>query len=263
MRLSTKWIWITGASSGIGRALAVECARRDANLVLLARNEAGLQETKSLCTGKGEKVIQQMDLESNTSMEEAANILLSRHIPIDILINNGGISQRSFALDTTEATGRRIFDINYFGTIYFTKLLLPEMIKNGHGHIAVTTSLVGHIGSPKRTTYAASKHALHGYFDSLRAELFDSNIKVTLMCPGFIRTNISLSAVTGDGTQQNMMDEKTGNGMDPARLAVKAINGIEREKEEIYIGGVEILAIYLKRFVPGIFSKILRKAKVT
>lgn len=137
------------------------------------------------------------------------------------------------------------------------------MIKNGHGHIAVTTSLVGHIGSPKRTTYAASKHALHGYFDSLRAELFDSNIKVTLMCPGFIRTNISLSAVTGDGTQQNMMDEKTGNGMDPARLAVKAINGIEREKEEIYIGGVEILAIYLKRFVPGIFSKILRKAKVT
>lgn len=263
MKLSNRWIWITGASSGIGRAMAIECAKRDANLVLLARSEVGLQETKSLCQGAGEKVIQQMDLESQTSMDDAVNILLSRHIPIDILINNGGISQRSLAMDTTDETGRKIFEINFFGTIYFTKLVLPEMINSGHGHIAVTSSLVGYIGSPKRTTYAASKHALHGYFDSLRAELYDSNIKITLICPGFIRTNISMSAVMGDGTQQNTMDEKTGNGMDPARLAVKAINGIEREKEEIYIGGVEILAIYLKRFVPGIFSKILRKAKVT
>ncbi|WP_396336195.1 SDR family NAD(P)-dependent oxidoreductase, partial [Klebsiella pneumoniae] len=129
----------------------------------------------------------------------------------------------------------------------------PQMIKNGGAQIAVITSLVGIIGSPKRTSYSASKHALHGFFDSLRAELFNENIKVTIICPGFIRTNISLSAVTGDGIAQNKMDEKTDGGMDPAKLAKKAVRGIANEKEEIYIGGKEILAIYLKRFVPGIF----------
>lgn len=144
-----------------------------------------------------------------------------------------------------------------------TKALLPQMIEKGGGQIAVITSLVGIIGSPKRTSYAASKHALHGYFDSLRAELFNEKIKVTIICPGFIRTNISLSAVTGDGQAQNKMDEKTDSGMEPSKLAKIAVKGIANQKEEIYIGGKEILAIYLKRFVPGIFSRILRNAKVT
>jgi short-subunit dehydrogenase len=263
MKVRNKWVWITGASSGIGRALAIEFSRRGANLVLLARDRARLQETADACAQNTKIIIREMDLSVQETMELVCKSLAEEGVPVDILVNNGGISQRSLALETEDFVSRKIFEINFFGTIFLTKLLLPRMIQAGGGQIAVITSLVGKIGSPKRTTYAASKHALHGYYDSLRAELYQDNIRVTLLCPGFIRTNISYSAVTGDGSSQNTMDTKTGNGMDPARLAIKAVSGIEREREEVYIGRSEILAIYLKRWVPGIFSRILRKVKVT
>lgn len=263
MDIKDKWVWVTGASSGIGRAIAVEFSYHGCNLVLLSRNESELKITADKCNPNIQVIIETIDLSQNVSIEKAVKNLQDNNIKLDILINNGGISQRSAALDTQDEVARKIFDINYFGTVHLTRLLLPQMIKNGGAQIAVITSLVGIIGSPKRTSYSASKHALHGYFDSLRAELFNERIGVTIICPGFIRTNISLSAVTGDGKAQNKMDEKTDQGMDPAKLAKKAVKGIAAGKEEIYIGGKEILAIYLKRFVPTIFSKILRKAKVT
>ncbi|HMY85287.1 MAG TPA: SDR family NAD(P)-dependent oxidoreductase [Saprospiraceae bacterium] len=264
MELNDKWVWVTGASSGIGKAIAIELSFHKANLVLMSRNVSELKKTADACNPNVNIIIQPIDLADNASIDEAVRVLLhDKKIPPHILINNGGISQRATALDTVDAVTRKIFDINFFGTVYLTRALLPRMIEMGGARIAVITSLVGIIGSPKRTSYSASKHALHGYFDSLRAELYKEQIGVTLICPGFIRTNISLSAVTGDGTAQNTMDEKTGNGMDPAKLAKIAVRGIMREKEEIYIGGKEILAIYLKRFVPTIFSKILRKTKVT
>ncbi|MCO6462495.1 MAG: SDR family oxidoreductase [Saprospiraceae bacterium] len=263
MDLKDKWVWITGASSGIGRAIAIEFSFHHCNLVLLSRNIDELKKTASACNPEVQIVIQTIDLADNKSIDQAVASLKDQAVPLDILINNGGISQRSLAIDTLDEVSRRIFDINFFGTIYLTRALLPGMIARGGAHIGVVTSLVGIIGSPKRTSYSASKHALHGYFDSLRAELYHEKIGVTLICPGFIRTNISMSAVTGDGKAQNTMDEKTGNGMDPAVLAKKVVRGIQQEREEIYIGGKEILAIYLKRFVPGIFSRILRKAKVT
>ena len=195
MDIKDKWVWITGASSGIGRALAIEFSYHGCNLVLLSRNIKA--------------IIQSIDLSDPTSITGAVAHLRVKNTPLDILVNNGGISQRSAAIETQDGVARKIFDINYFGTVNLTKALLPQMIEKGGGQIAVITSLVGIIGSPKRTSYAASKHALHGYFDSLRAELFNEKIKVTIICPGFIRTNISLSAVTGDGQAQNKMDEKT------------------------------------------------------
>jgi len=263
MELKDKWVWITGASSGIGRALAIEFSYHNCNLVLMSRNEAELKKTADSCNPNVDIVIQAIDLADSRSIDTAVSSLESKNIPLHVLVNNGGISQRASALDTEDQVARKIFDINYFGTVYLTRALLPRMISQGGAHIAVITSLVGIIGSPKRTSYSASKHALHGYFDSLRAELYEQKIGVTIICPGFIRTNISYSAVTGDGKAQNTMDEKTDQGMDPVKLARKAVKGIGAGKEEIYIGGKEILAIYLKRFVPGIFSKILRKAKVT
>lgn len=263
MGTKNKWVWITGASSGIGRALAIEFSKTNCHLVLLSRNEVELQNTASLCTGSGRKVIQTLDLSDKDSITNAVDLLMSENIPVDILVNNGGISQRSSALETEDEVARKIFEIDYFGTVSLTRMLLPGMIARGGGQIAVITSLVGIIGSPKRTTYSAAKHALHGYFDSLRAELFREKIQVTIICPGFIRTNISMSALTASGKPQQMMDDKTDKGMSPQRLAVKVVRGILRGKEEIYVGGKEILAIYLKRFVPGIFSKILRNSKVT
>ncbi|MBK6374375.1 MAG: SDR family oxidoreductase [Saprospiraceae bacterium] len=263
MDIKDKWVWITGASSGIGRALAIEFSYHGCNLVLLSRNIAELEVTAGKCNPNIKAIIQSIDLSDPTSITGAVAHLRVKNTPLDILVNNGGISQRSAAIETQDGVARKIFDINYFGTVNLTKALLPQMIEKGGGQIAVITSLVGIIGSPKRTSYAASKHALHGYFDSLRAELFNEKIKVTIICPGFIRTNISLSAVTGDGQAQNKMDEKTDSGMEPSKLAKIAVKGIANQKEEIYIGGKEILAIYLKRFVPGIFSRILRNAKVT
>lgn len=264
MNLKNKWVWVTGASSGIGRALAIECSKYECNLVLMSRNEAQLQETAAnLSNTNGRNLIQVLDLENSDSIHEAVNALKAQNIPIDVLINCGGISQRSLALDTPEAVERKIFEVDYFGTILITKLVLPVMMARGGGQIVTVTSLVGIIGSPKRTSYSASKHALHGFFDSLRAELYHDNIRVTLVCPGFIRTNISYSALTAQGIPQNTMDQKTDDGMNPDVLAIKTVKGIIREREEIYVGGKEILAIYLKRFVPSIFSRILRNAKVT
>jgi short-subunit dehydrogenase len=153
-------------------------------------------------------------------------------------------------------------EVNFFGTVALTKALLPHFIAQKSGHFGVITSLVGKFGSPYRSAYAASKHALHGFFDSLRAEQFTDNIAVTMICPGFIRTQISVNAITGDGSTLNEMDDAQANGMSAETCAEQIYTALRKRKEEVYIGGKEVLAVYLKRFSPALFSKILRKAKV-
>ncbi|RLD76439.1 MAG: short-chain dehydrogenase, partial [Bacteroidetes bacterium] len=132
-----------------------------------------------------------------------------------------------------------------------------------NGHITVISSVTGKIGVPLRSAYAASKHALHGFFDTLRAEIWRENISISIICPGFIKTNISKNALKADGTAQNTMDPATEKGIEPSALAEKIIQVISKKKEEIVIAGKENLAIYLKRFLPGLLSKIIKKAKVT
>jgi dehydrogenase/reductase SDR family protein 7B len=157
---------------------------------------------------------------------------------------------------------RKLMEVNYFGTVALTKALLPHFIERKSGHFAVVTSLVGKFASPYRSSYAASKHALHGFFDTLRAEHYGDGISVTMICPGFIRTKVSINALTADGTPLGQMDEAQDKGMSPEACANEIYTAIRSKKEEIYIGGKETFAVYLKRFFPGIFSKILRKAKV-
>ena len=183
---------------------------------------------------------------------------------IDILVNNGGISQRSLATETHISVDKKIMEVNYIGTIALTKALLPHFIENKKGHFAVTTSMVGLIGTPLRSSYAASKHALHGFFDSLRAEVYDDNIAVTLICPGFVSTNISMNALTGDGTSQQKMDTATANGISPERFAKLMAKAIYSKKEEVYIAGFkEKLGVYVKRWFPRVFSIMIRKLSVT
>ena len=153
-------------------------------------------------------------------------------------------------------------EVNFFGTVALTKLILPHFISRNSGHFAVISSLVGKFGSPFRSSYAASKHALHGFFDTLRAEHFQENIAVTMICPGFIRTNVSVNALTADGTALGQMDEAQQKGMSPEDCAAEIFSAITGKKEEVNIGGKETMAIYVKRFFPGIFSKIIKKAKV-
>ena len=205
-----------------------------------------------------------LDLEAHSTLRLKVDEAIQVFGKIDILINNGGISQRSLVENTQINVDKRIMDINYLGTVALTKAILPHFIKNKCGHFAVTTSIVGKIGTPLRSSYAASKHALHGFFDSLRAENYDNNITVTLICPGFINTNISKNALTGNGIPQGKMDKSTGNGISPNQCAKRMLNAIKKKKEEVYIAGVkEKLGVYIKRFYPKLFSILIRNIRVT
>ncbi|MBC7775095.1 MAG: SDR family oxidoreductase, partial [Phycisphaerae bacterium] len=258
-----KRVWVTGASSGIGEALSVALAERGAQLILSARNELDLNRVGATCSkaGAAAVLVQPLDLERHDAIPGIVETILNKVGKVDILINNGGISQRALAKDTTLEVDKKLMAVNYFGTISLTKALLPNMLMHQLGHIVTITSLTGKFGSPYRSSYAASKHALHGFFDSLRAEMDDAHIKVTLICPGFVRTNVSKNALTGDGSKLGSMDDATDKGMAPERLAYKILQAIEQGKEEAYFGGKEVLGVYLKRFFPHYFSKMLRKAK--
>lgn len=262
MNVAGKTIWITGASSGIGRALAVNLSRRGARLILSARSPEGLAACRQACTNQDRQVVLPLDLAEPASLAEAARQALQEIGPIDVLINNGGVGQRSRVIDTRLEVDRRIMEVNFFGAVALSKLVLPAMLSRRSGHIVVISSVIGKFGTPFRSTYAASKHALHGFFESLRAELWDQGIRVTLICPGYVRTELSVNALTGDGSPLGRMDRGQEVGMDPARCAEKIVKAIEAEKNEVYIGGKETLGVYLQRFVPNLFARIIRRVRV-
>lgn len=266
-KLTNKVIWVTGASSGIGEALVYELAKKNVKLIISSRRKEELERVKGNCIHQAQPNIRVLpfDLSEPSTLKLSTEAALQLFGHVDILINNGGISQRSLAKDTTLDVDRKIMEIDYFGTIALTKFLLPHFIKRKSGHYVTITSVMGIIGTSYRTGYAAAKHALHGFFDSLRAELWNEskNIYVTLVCPGWINTNLSIAALMGDGSPQNRKDETHKKGMPPAVFAKKMIKAIEARKEEVYIGGAkEVNAIRLKRFFPKLFSKIVRTAKV-
>lgn len=263
MNFKDKKVWITGASSGIGEQIAYAFAQEGAHLILSARNKAELERVKNGCTAALKVDIVILDIANHAEIFTIAKDVISKVGAIDVLVNNAGISQRSFAKDTDFEVDTHIVNVDLLGTIAMTKAVLPTMLAQKSGQIMVVSSLMGKFGAPMRSTYAAAKHGLHGFFDTLRAELFDDNIKVLMVCPGFIRTNISLNAVTADGSKQGTMDDATGKGIDPSVLAAKILKALKNGKEEIYVGGREVMGIYLKRFFPRILSRVVRKAKTT
>lgn len=261
--MKNKVIWITGASSGIGEALAYLFSQMDARLILSARNRDELYRVKSSCKNRMNTHVLPLDLEKTDTLEEKAADAIRIFGNIDLLINCAGISQRALAMDTRASVEHQLMNVNFWGTVTLSKAVLPAMIASGGGHIICVSSLVGKFGTKLRSAYAASKHALHGYFDSLRLEVYDQNILITLVCPGFIRTNVSINALTGDGTIQNTMDDAQEQGMTAADCAAEIFKAIQQRKEEAYIGGKETKAIWYKRFFPSRFSKYMKTAKVT
>lgn len=259
-----KVIWLTGASSGIGEALAYQLSKKGARLILSSRRKEELERVKGNCPSHSQPGISiiPLDLEQPDTLEVSTQTAIQIFGHVDMLINNGGVSQRSFIADTSLAVYRRLMEVNYFGAIALTKHLLPHFIHRKQGHFVNITSLTAKFGTPYRSGYAASKHALHGFFEALRAEHHKDNIKVSMICPGFIRTSLTLSALTADGTPLNKMDEAQFKGRPADWCARKIVAAIEKNKEEVYIGGREVFGIYLKRFFPGIFSKIIRKIAV-
>lgn len=265
MAFQGKVVWITGASSGIGAALAGAFARRGARLILSARRADALAEVEaaSRAAGGGETALLPLDLADGESLGAKAGEALSRFGRIDLLVNSGGISQRSLAKDTGIEVDRRLMEVNYFGTVALTKAVLPHMLERRGGRIVVVTSLTGLFGTPLRSGYAASKHALHGFFDSLRAELAGTGVEVTLVCPGFVRTAISNNALTADGTAQGTLDRAQAEGMDPDDCAARILAGIESGRREVLVGGREVWGVHLSRWFPGLFARLIARARVT
>lgn len=257
MKFNNQIVWITGASSGIGEALVYAFVQDGAKVIASARRVKELERVRTACGEKQNQVtIVPLDLMNTADVENIVNAQVQLHGKIDILINNGGISQRSLIRDTPIELDRRIMEVNYFGQIALTKAVLPWMLKQKKGHLVAISSLTGKFGFPLRSAYAATKHALHGFFETALLELKSENIHVTLVNPGQIRTHISLNALREDGSAQGIMDPGQENGMSAEVCARKIMAAIRKNKAEVTIGGKEVVMVYLKRFVPALFRII-------
>ena len=260
---SSKTIWIVGASSGIGKELAIQLSEFGANLILSGRNIKELNEVSSQLKSNSNNFVLPLDLEKHETFDSKVESILEQYSSIDILFNNGGISQRSEAYDTTLEVERRIMEINYFGNIALTKALLPQLRKQKSGQLIITSSIAGKFGFYLRSSYSASKHALHGYYESLRLEELKNNIKVTLICPGKINTDISKNALTGKGSTHNIMDHNQSTGMSVEDCVHKILVATKNQKKEVYIGNKEVLVVYIKRYFPLLFWRIIKNQKAT
>lgn len=262
MKYTGKTVWITGAASGIGEALAYEYSRNGANVILSDLNKDKLATVAGKCNQLGGKALAApFNLEDSEEIVKVAQQVLKEYPKIDYLYNNGGISQRSYAIETPVSIDRKIMDTNFFGAVTLTKQLLPSLISGNGGHIIVTSSVVGKFGFPLRTAYSASKHALQGFFEALRAELHDKNVRVTILSPGKIRTNISVNAVNKDGNRYGVMDPSQAKGMPPDVCARKIISAVNRNKKELWFAGKEVLMVYIRLYLPALFHKLAPKVK--
>lgn len=262
--IKNKTIWITGASSGIGEACSYLFAAEGANLILTATREEQLKRVQQKCIGLGAKCeILPFDLSNIENLGALTDKALSFFGKIDVMFHNAGISQRGKAVDTDFSVDKKIMDVNFFAPVKITKQLLPKMIENGGGTIAVTTSISGKFGFPLRSAYASSKFALYGFFETVHAEYYDQNIRVVMVCPGRVKTNISYNALEADGTKHAQMDDGQAGGISSDKAAQKIVKAIQRQKPEIFVGGKELLMVYIKRFLPGLARKMVRKIKAT
>lgn len=259
MKFTDKVIWITGASSGIGEALAYSFSMAGARLVLSSRRVAELERVKAACADPGAVVVLPLDLVDIPSLEAKAAEAVAAFGRIDIMIHNGGISQRSLVAETGLEVHRKVMELDYFSYVALTKALLPHFLERKAGHFVVVSSVMGKIGTPMRSAYAAAKHALHGFFDCLRAEVSLMNIKVTILTPGYIRTNIALNAVTRDGSAIGQVSGNIEGGLPADKAAIRIRKAIGRGVLEAYIGKLsgERVALWLNRFAPGILARIV------
>jgi short-subunit dehydrogenase len=258
-----KVVWVTGASSGIGVEMVRQLAAKGAKVVLSSRNEDKLTEIKNTLTNPSSHLVLPLDLENNASFDILALHVNDYFGRIDFLFNNGGLSQRSNARDTSIEVDRKIMEINYFGNVALTKAVLPFMERQKSGHIIVISSIAGKFGFFLRSAYSASKHALHGFYESLRLEEEEFGISVTIACPGKINTSISLNALDSSGEKHGEMDHNQETGMSAEECVSILLKAVEKNKKEVLIGNKEIKAVTLKRFLPKLFWKVIKKQSAT
>ncbi|MFT6166993.1 MAG: short-subunit dehydrogenase [Vicingaceae bacterium] len=251
---------ITGASSGIGQALTIQLANSYSRLYICGRKLEGLKRTMDLCSGKSAELIPiVMDLNDKTSIKKAASEILGKDGEIHLLVNNAGQSQRSLVKDTSEEVEAMIMQINYFGQVQLAKLLLPALQKAHGSRILITSSIVGKFGYPLRSTYSASKHALHGFFESLRFEEKKNGIFVQFLVIGRVQTQVSVNALTAGGETYGKMDKGQAGGITAEACAKKIEAALQSNRKEVLIGGKELLMVKFKKYLPFLFYKIAEK----
>lgn len=251
-------VWITGASSGLGAALARVYAESGARCVLSARSEDGLERTRLACRDPDRHLVLPMDVTRNDTHAELVERVYAEMGRVDVLVLNSGISQRAGALETGMDVVRRFMEVNYFGAVSHARLVVPRMVEHGSGRVVVISSVLGRVGIAGRSAYAASKHALHGWFDSLRAEVADAGVQVTIVCPGYVRTALPRMALRADGSRHDRMDATHQRGLDPDDCARAVVRAVRRGRAEYHVGMPEILAIQIFRFFPWLFRRLFR-----
>jgi dehydrogenase/reductase SDR family protein 7B len=257
-----KTVWITGASSGIGEALTNAFIQGGSRVIASSNDEAGLKRVAGSCPAmKGSITTVPFDLSEMTGIEETVADVIKKEGRIDLLLNIGGISQRALIKETPLWLDRKIMEINYFGTIALTKAVLPYMISNGGGHIVATSSITGRFGFPLRSAYSASKQALHGFFETLLIEHRSDNIKVSVLIPGRVSTNISLHALTSSGLEHGKLDEGLADGITPEKAAQQIIRGLRRNRREILVGSRELLMLWIRKYLPSLFFRMAGRIK--
>lgn len=260
-KLANQTVWITGASSGVGEGMATVFHREGANVILSGRRADELERVKAACTGgTGSVTLVPFDITDAAGREAAANAVLDQFERLDVLVNNAGIGQRSLAKDTQLDVDRRVMEVDFFGPIALTKLVLPRMIEQQGGHLIVTSSVAGKHAVPFHTTYCAAKHALHGWYDTLRIEHLSDNIAVTLLVIAGIRSNVFEHALTGDGTEYGRSDWGDDVGMPAEECAARVVDAIVNREPEVLISIEEAKqALLLKEKDPDEFTRRMAK----
>lgn len=256
---NSKIIWITGASSGIGEALVKSFAEAGANLIISSRRKHELERVKQESAHPEKIEILPLDLEESGKAEDWVKEAWQKFGGIDILINNGGIGQFGSVIDTKSAVERKIFEINYFGTIALTKAVLPMMINQGKGRIIAIASIAAKFGQPNLAAYSASKAALLLYFESLKEELHGTPLVVQVVSPGFINTQVTMNSLNAEGHALRKNSPAQENGMPADAFAKKLLNVAQSNRFHSYIGNKELLAVPLHTLWPKLFYKLLRK----
>ena len=258
---TNKVVWVTGASSGIGEALVYAFARQGAKIILSARRTEELERVKRQA-GTENLYVLPLDLQESSTFAAKTAEAIRAFGHIDTLVHNGGISQRSWVQETGMDVHRKLMEVDYFSYVALTRELLPHFLERQSGHFVVISSVMGKLGTPMRSAYAAAKHALHGFFDCLRAEVWQQNIQVTVICPGFIQSQVTLNALNAKGEKFGQVSEENKNGYPADKTALQILKAIEAGKYEAFVGkkfGKEHISLYVNRFFPNLLKNILKK----
>lgn len=262
MEFAGKTFWITGAASGMGKSVSIALAKYNTRLIISDRDVEGLKITSSEIEKLGSSArVETLDMANTELIVATAKKVISDGEKISGLYQFAGISQRSLVVETPIENDRKIMEINFFGVLALTKALLPHMIENGGGQLAAASSLVGKFGFPYRSAYSASKHALHGFFETILAENYKNNIRVSMLIGGRIQTNISKFAINKNGNEHGKMDAGQANGISPEKAAMQIIRGLRKQRNEILVGGSELIILKIKKFIPALHYKLARTLK--